>query len=424
MEKQTDSLPLRLREELEILEFDTSSRSPQYLVRTKSGRQFQVSESAALLLEGIDGSRNLAEIAEWYEKRSGKRSAPGDIRKIVDNFLAPNGLIEMEKMPPSTRAKSFLYFKLSLFSQQSLSPITRILQFLFAKYAMVVGGLIIVTFHAYLYLIAPRPLFSLTAITLVEGLSIYGVMLLGTLIHELGHSSACRHFKAQHGDIGVGIYLYFFVFYADVSDAWRLRRTERAMIDLGGMYFQLLFIPVLYSAYILSGYSGFLNAIYAMNLQIITCLNPFLRFDGYWLVSDLLGVPNLRKRASEVANYFAKRIARRPVSTKPFMLDLPISYRVFLYGYAFVSNLFFAGFAIYAVFALIPELLSGYPALLAGFYSNLVESFQHTDITILMNGLNTILMPSFMLVMMALMLFGFLRNLSKHFLRKTAGAIP
>jgi|GEM_PF-4211906 len=78
---------------------------------------------------------------------------------------------------------------------------------------------------------------------------------------------------------------------------------------------------------------------------------------------------------------------------------------------------------IYAVVALIPELFSGYPALLSGFYAKLIESIRHADITIFLDGLNTILMPSFMLVMMLLMFFGFLRNLSKHLVRKTAGAL-
>jgi putative peptide zinc metalloprotease protein len=393
-------------------------------VRTQSGKQYQVSENAALLLRTINGNRNLAEIAQRYGEVSGQQCSSAEIRALVDEFLVPNGLIEMENAPPPSQGKSYLYFKVPLFSQQSLSPITKVLQVFFEKHVLILGALVIAGFHAYLYSFAPRSSFSLSKISLVDGLAIYGLMLMGTLIHELGHSSACRHFKAQHGSIGIGLYLYFFVFYADVSDAWRLKRSERAVIDLAGMYFQLLFIPLLYLAYVLSGFLGFLSAIYAMNLQVITCLNPFLRFDGYWLASDVLGVPNLRRRASEVVQYFVRRIARRQTLARPFILEVPFSYRLFLYGYALVSNAFFVVFASYVAFALIPDLLKDYPALLSAFYAQMQESVRRSDIGMLLAAFNKILAPTIMIVMVSLMFFGLFRNLSKLVFKKTVGATP
>ena len=54
-----------------------------------------------------------------------------------------------------------------------------------------------------------------------------------SLIHELGHASACHYFQIPHGNIGFGLYLNIPVFYTDVSQAWKLTRRERFLINIG-----------------------------------------------------------------------------------------------------------------------------------------------------------------------------------------------
>ena len=69
--------------------------------------------------------------------------------------------------------------------------------------------------------------------------------------HECGHATACRYGGARPGKIGAGIYLVWPSFFTNVTDSYRLSRAARLRTDLGGLYFNLIFIlgmAVLYEA--------------------------------------------------------------------------------------------------------------------------------------------------------------------------------
>lgn len=89
-----------------------------------------------------------------------------------------------------------------------------------------------------------------------------------------------------------------------------------------------------------------------------------------------------------------------------------------------MSNAFFVVFASYVAFALIPDLLKDYPALLSAFYAQMGESIRQADIAMLIGAFNKIVAPTVMIAMILLMFFGLFRNLSKVILRKTIGATP
>jgi len=72
-----------------------------------------------------------------------------------------------------------------------------------------------------------------------------------------------------------------------------LRRGQRAAVDLAGMYFQLVAGTGLLALYTLTGYAPLAGTALAIDASFLFNLNPFLKMDGYWFVSDLLGIPNL-----------------------------------------------------------------------------------------------------------------------------------
>jgi len=122
------------------------------------------------------------------------------------------------------------------------------------------------------------------------------VMLFSFFVHEFGHATACRNFDCNHGGIGVGLYLIFPVFFADVTSAWRLSKYQRAVIDLGGLYFQailLIFIDLI-ALHLNSALCAKLSTV--ITFTMLYTLNPFLKFDGYWLLSDLSGETNLHRK--------------------------------------------------------------------------------------------------------------------------------
>jgi putative peptide zinc metalloprotease protein len=124
---------------------------------------------------------------------------------------------------------------------------------------------------------------------------------LGIFVHELGHLAACRRFGGHHGGIGVGIYWCLPAFYAEVHGAWVLPRYQRAGVDAGGIYLQFLFCGVIGALYLLFASPALLHTIVLTHFLMLHTLNPALKFDGYWLLSDLAGIHNLHARMRETA---------------------------------------------------------------------------------------------------------------------------
>lgn len=71
------------------------------------------------------------------------------------------------------------------------------------------------------------------------------------------------------------------VFYADVSNVWYLSRDKRIVVNLGGVYFQMILLIPLYIAYYITHSDLLAYLLLSFNLNFIVVLNPFFKFDGY-----------------------------------------------------------------------------------------------------------------------------------------------
>jgi putative peptide zinc metalloprotease protein len=127
-------------------------------------------------------------------------------------------------------------------------------------------------------------------------LVLFGVTILSLAFHELGHAAACRYGGARPGRIGVGLYLVWPVFFSDVTDSYRLSRAGRLRTDLGGVYFNALVAVGAGAAYLASRYPLLLLIAVTQQLLIVDQFMPWVRLDGYHVVSDLIGVPDLFAR--------------------------------------------------------------------------------------------------------------------------------
>ena len=184
-------------------------------------------------------------------------------------------------------------------------------------------------------------------IYLVVGLFVF--MLASSFFHELGHASACKHFGVRHGGIGFGLYLNFPVLYTDVTEVWKLDRTQRCVVNLAGVYFQSYWLIILLSVFLLTGNDIVRYLILVMNLGFVMTLNPFFKFDGYWLASDLLGVPNLRQRSLELLGYIWKKLRKEPEGKRPYLLQIRPLERYGLLVYSVVVNLFMGFYFLYVI---------------------------------------------------------------------------
>ncbi len=125
------------------------------------------------------------------------------------------------------------------------------------------------------------------------------------------------------------------------------------MVNLAGVYFQSYCLLGLLVAFFLT-YNDILRyLILTMNFGFLMTLNPFFKFDGYWIASDLLGVPNLRKRSKELVGYLLRRIRKQPVKTTPYLLQINGVEKYCLLVYSILVNLFMG----YYFFYIIPRFL-------------------------------------------------------------------
>jgi putative peptide zinc metalloprotease protein len=125
------------------------------------------------------------------------------------------------------------------------------------------------------------------------------------VFHELGHGLASRRFGGNCSEMGILFLVFLPCLYCDVSQTWKQpNRFKRAMVALAGVYVEILIATACFWVWFLSA-PGFLHTC-AFSLMIIASLNtllvngnPLLRYDGYYVLSDLANVPNLAQTSQQ-----------------------------------------------------------------------------------------------------------------------------
>jgi len=150
---------------------------------------------------------------------------------------------------------------------------------------------------------------------------LYLSFILAKVLHEFGHAFACKRFGrlnpggGQVHTMGIMFLVFFPMPYVDTSSAWVFRnKWHRAIVGMAGVLTELALAAV--AAVVWAGTSvGTLHSV-AYNLIFVASVstflfnaNPLLRFDAYYVLSDLLEIPNLGQRANGYLGYLVKRYA-------------------------------------------------------------------------------------------------------------------
>ena len=119
------------------------------------------------------------------------------------------------------------------------------------------------------------------------------------ILHELAHGLTCRHFGGECHELGCIVVGFLPLLYCDVSDSWLQKaRMRRAQVAFAGIAVELFIAAVFGILWVASvpgvTHSFFLNIMLLCSLNtILVNGNPLLRYDGYYVLSDLLRIPNL-----------------------------------------------------------------------------------------------------------------------------------
>ena len=134
------------------------------------------------------------------------------------------------------------------------------------------------------------------------------------VVHEFGHGYAVRSFGGTVPEMGVSLIMLTPCAYVDASASWAFpSRLRRIVVCLAGMYFESWIAAAALAVWCFTDAGALHSVAYqTMVLASVTTvgfnINPLLRYDGYFILSDLLQVPNLRQAANEQGQGLLRRV--------------------------------------------------------------------------------------------------------------------
>lgn len=292
------------------------------------------------------------------ETATGKRISLEDVKALIrfaeTEYLvadAPSGdwrklagmAAGLRRSPTSWLVHNYLFFKVPLVHPQAFLQrtvaVARLLVTPAARWLFAVLGL------AGLYLVS-RQWDSFIA-TFADFLSMEGALAFGLavvvvkILHELGHAYTAVHYGCRVPAMGVAFMVLTPILYTDVTDAWRLeRRRKRLAIDAAGVGVELMvasFATFLWPFLPPGLLKGIVFAIATTSwiMSLVVNLNPFMRFDGYYILSDLVGIQNLQPRSFALAQWWLREFLFALGEPPPETLSPGA--RRWLVAYAFVT---------------------------------------------------------------------------------------
>jgi len=274
---------------------------PKYIARRGDGQVVQLSRLLHLVADAIDGSSDTESIARRVSGAYGREVSEQNIAYLVERKLTPLGVTvpydqvgdEAVQAPRSDLLLALKGHRV-LFDQSRVNRIGRALSWLHRPpmVALVLAGMVALDVWLFGYYGAMTPVLEVLDQPVLL-LAVFGLTVASLVFHEFGHASACRYGGARPGCIGCGLFLIWPSLYTDVTDVYRIGRAGRIRTDLGGVYFNVVFMLGMAGCYFLTGWQFFLSAVYLGHFEVLEQLMPAVRLDGYYILGDLAGVPDL-----------------------------------------------------------------------------------------------------------------------------------
>jgi putative peptide zinc metalloprotease protein len=305
--REPGSPPPRLADGVELIGLfeDSGFKEPPYIARRADGQVVQMPAMLFALAEEVDGERSYEEVGTALSHRI-ERGVTGEMAEmLIEEQLRPLGVVapqegeeqELKKVDPLLALK----FRAAVLPDRVVRAITTVFKPLFLPPVMALAVAAFVGLDVWLFFI--HGISQSLRHTLYNPallLALLGGVVLATAFHEIGHATGCRYGGAKPGVMGVGIYIVWPAFYTDITDAYRLGKWGRLRTDIGGMYFNAIFALAVGAAYALTSFEPLLLLVVLQTFAIVQQSLPFLRLDGYYIISDLTGVPDILMRIKPV----------------------------------------------------------------------------------------------------------------------------
>ncbi|MBI1904013.1 MAG: efflux RND transporter periplasmic adaptor subunit [Planctomycetia bacterium] len=358
-------LPFRMRPDLVVREHTYLGQTSFVVKDPLALSYYRFNAEEFSLLRMLDGRSSLAELGSRFRRAfPGKKLSQDELQRFVGSLYQANLVLAgvpgqgehflARQNQTTVRKRLGRFGNLLAIRFRGLDPQTPI-EWLHRRVGFVFSGaalvLAILLSAAALLLVIVR--FDVFQSRLPELHQFFGpsnvlwlalVLCLTKVAHELGHALVCRRFGARCHELGVLLLLFTPCLYCNVSDASLLRsKWQRAAVGAAGMYVELVLASL---ATFLWWFSepGLLHHL-ALNVMFVcsasTLLfnaNPLLRYDGYYILSDLVEIPNLRQRSGQVVRRaLAQWCLGLSLPADPF---LPARRRAFLAAYGLAAAIY------------------------------------------------------------------------------------
>jgi putative peptide zinc metalloprotease protein len=276
-------------------------RVPPSLARRADGQTIQLTPLLYALLREIDGNRTPKEVSAAVSASTSRTVSEENVRHLVEEKLRPLGLLrrkdgsqpELKKRNPLLG----LQFRYVVTDPERTRRLTDPFTFLFRPLVVVA---LLLAFSVVCWWVFFRKGLASAAYDAFERpgllLLVFVVTVVSAGFHEFGHAAAARYGGATPGVMGVGLYLVWPAFYTDVTDSYRLGKRGRLRTDLGGLYFNAIVAVAITGVWLWLHYDALLLVVATQIIQMLRQLAPLVRFDGYHVLADLTGVPDLYGR--------------------------------------------------------------------------------------------------------------------------------
>ncbi len=170
----------------------------------------------------------------------------------------------------------------------------------------------------------PRIAPSLNNFLTLPNLALIWVLTIAVkIIHEFGHGLTCKHYGGEVHEMGAMVIVFSPFLYADVTDSYLFpKKRHRILVAAAGIYIELVIAAIATLLWAVSQPGPTQQLLF--NLMLITSVwtvlfnaNPLMKFDGYYILTDVLDVPNLRAKAQMCVSGMMRRLCFGPNGGTP-----------------------------------------------------------------------------------------------------------
>jgi putative peptide zinc metalloprotease protein len=320
-----------VKENIQIRPFDATNS----VLQIDENRHLLINRATTELVHILSAATSLEAAHKVFNQSFNQTISMPAFQDLVDEKLGGYQIIQEDAVPEKLSLKNaYLKLKIPLLNPRvarylsiPLQPFFKPSVFYFSAGAMI------------LFLLGMAIGFDSPTLKQVNYLTFMALIYPTMLIHELGHIAACAKYKLKPGGIGFGFYFILPVMYAEITNIWMGNKEQRIIANLGGIFAEILYAVILSLVYLISHSQVCLFASLSISVFVLWEFNPFVRFDGYWLLSDLTNTPNLLLKSKQVLSKVMRRSSLHAWQKNNFKINASRR-EMLLFTYGFINTFF------------------------------------------------------------------------------------